>query len=118
MKCSDRDARYHRDSSSSDEEPDTLDSLPLRSTNLSRNQERKASDASVRSDCTTATQLEAMILERKGSRYVFEHSQFMDDYRALERDGQSQVDAATMKSKTMTGLPEKFQIASSRLDLM
>jgi len=47
--------------------------------------ERQASQASMRSTSTTATQLETMLLERKGSSYVFEHSKYMQDWTGYHK---------------------------------
>lgn len=47
--------------------------------------ERQGSQASVRSTSTTATQLETMLLERKGSSYVFEHSKYMQDWTGYHK---------------------------------
>jgi hypothetical protein len=47
--------------------------------------ERQSSQNSVRSTSTTATQLETMLLERKGSSYVFEHSKYMQDWNGYHK---------------------------------
>ena len=52
-----------------------------------RQLERQSSQASMRSTSTTATQLETMLLERKGSSYVFEHSKYMQDWTGHHKSG-------------------------------
>jgi hypothetical protein len=78
---------------SDDDRKERLVSSPTRKQSVSqslraspRELERKASRSSIVSTSTTATQLETMILERKGSSYVFEHSKYMQGWTGQQKD--------------------------------